>query len=117
MKTGYFLMGRHLHHEEVQRSLAGKLLDASAGLEQNLFAIFSDADMEWHRLEVFYDEVFFPYMIGGIVPGIIAGLIAYYISVPLIRAYQHRRKGVLKAKFSALKKKPHLKADARSKRD
>ena len=73
--------------------------------------------MEWHELSVFYDEVFFPYMIGGIIPGIIAGLICYYISVPLIRAYQKRRKGALKAKLAALKKKAHLSADEHKKSD
>ncbi len=117
MKTGYFLLGRHLQHDDVERSLAGKFVDAGADLQHNFFAIFTDADMEWHRLDVFYDEVFFPYMVGGIVPGIIAGLVCYYVSVPLIRAYQHRRKGVLKAKLAALKKKAHLKADDPSKGD
>jgi uncharacterized protein (DUF2062 family) len=49
--------------------------------------------------------VFFPWIVGGILPGIICGLICYYLSVPIIRAYQNRRKGVLKAKLAALKKK------------
>ncbi|MDX1782085.1 MAG: DUF2062 domain-containing protein [Thalassovita sp.] len=112
MKTGYFLLRRDPHADhEVERSLAGKFVDAGADLQHNFFAIFSDKDMDWHGLSIFYDEVFFPYMIGGVIPGIVAGLIAYYISVPLIRAYQNRRKGVLKAKLTALKKKAHLKAD------
>ena len=54
-------------------------------------------------------------MVGGIIPGIIVGTICYYISVPLIRAYQHRRKGVIKAKFEALKAKAAAKADAKRK--
>jgi uncharacterized protein (DUF2062 family) len=74
-------------------------------------------DGEWHTLRVFSDEVCFPFMIGGIIPGLIAGLIAYYVSVPLIRAYQKRRKGALKAKLAALKKKAHLAADDGKKPD
>jgi uncharacterized protein (DUF2062 family) len=49
--------------------------------------------------------VFFPYMIGGILPGIVAGTIAYYISRPLITAFQNRRKGAIKAKLADLKKR------------
>ena len=118
MKTGYFLLGLGPHDDhEVKRSLAGKFLDAGDNLKDNLFAIFTGRQVEWHELRVFYDEVFFPYMIGGIVPGILTGIIIYYISVPLIRAYQHRRKGALKAKLAALKKKAHLTADDSKKPD
>lgn len=118
MKTGYFLLGRGHHDDhEVHRSLGGKFVDAGENLKDNIMALVSGRDMEWHELSVFYDEVFFPYMIGGIIPGIIAGLICYYISVPLIRAYQKRRKGALKAKLAALKKKAHLSADEHKKSD
>ena len=66
-------------------------------------------------MTIFYREVFFPWMVGGILPGIICGLICYYISVPLIRAYQNRRKkGVLKAKLASLKKKKKQADDTRS---
>ena len=44
-------------------------------------------------------------MIGGILPGIITGLVAYYLTVPVIRAYQSRRRGALNAKLAALKAK------------
>jgi uncharacterized protein (DUF2062 family) len=57
-------------------------------------------------LSEFYDEVFFPYMIGGILPGIVCGIICYYLTAPVIRAYQKRRnKGVLKARLARLKRK------------
>lgn len=118
MKTGYFLLGRGQHDDhEVHRSLAGKFIDAGDNLKDNLFAVFNGQQVEWHELQVFYDEVFFPYLIGGIIPGIVTGIVAYYVSVPVIRAYQHRRKGVLKAKLAALKKKAHLTADDSKKAD
>lgn len=118
MKTGYFLLGRHGGDDhEVHRSLAGKFLDAGENLKDNLLSVFTGKPVEWHELQVFYDEVFFPYMIGGILPGIVTGLVAYYISVPLIRAYQHRRKGALKAKIASLKKKKLRQADEAPKAD
>ena len=56
-------------------------------------------------------------MIGGLIPGIIAATIAYYLSVPLIRAYQRRRKGMIRAKFEAIKKKAAVKTDLGRKAD
>jgi hypothetical protein len=44
-------------------------------------------------------------MIGGIAPGLIMALIVYYLSLPLVIAYQKRRKGFLKEKLLSLKKK------------
>ena len=41
--------------------------------------------------------------------------IAYYLAVPLLRAYQKRRKGAIKAKFDLLKKKASAKAEAKRK--
>lgn len=104
LSTGHFLLGTR-PDDELERSLAGKFAAASGDLLHNVEALFTPARMDWHDLGIFYDEVFFPYMIGGIVPGVIAATIAYYLSVPLIRAYQNRRRKVLRAKLDQLKKK------------
>lgn len=118
LQTGHFILGRAGPGEdEVRRSLGGKFLDAGDDLRNNFVAMFSDRAADWHSLHVFYDEVFFPYMIGGIVPGIITALVCYYLSLPVIQAYQNRRKGALKAKWEALKEKKALKADAKPKQD
>jgi hypothetical protein len=44
-------------------------------------------------------------MLGGIIPGIVCGAICYYISVPLITAYQKSRRKALRAKLDQLTKK------------
>ncbi|MGB7244927.1 MAG: DUF2062 domain-containing protein [Sulfitobacter sp.] len=100
---------------EGSRSLGGKFMDAGRDLRDNFFAMFTDATADWHRLSIFYDEVFFPYLIGGILPGIVCASISYYLAVPVIRAYQKRRKGAIKAKLEALKQKAAAKADAKRK--
>lgn len=43
-------------------------------------------------LLVFLDEVFLPYLIGGIIPGTICGLVCYYTIGPIVNAYQVRRR-------------------------
>ncbi|MGX0974877.1 uncharacterized protein (DUF2062 family) [Roseovarius sp. MBR-51] len=106
LQTGHAILGRStLAEDEISRSLGGKFLDAGDDLKNNFLAIFMDHTADWHNLKVFYDEVFLPYLVGGIVPGIVTALAAYYISLPVITAYQHRRKGVLKAKWTAMKEK------------
>lgn len=104
LKTGHFLLGTRFD-ETVHTTLVGKFAGAAADLKDNLFAIFTGGEANWIKLAKFYDEVFLPYLVGGIVPGIVAGLAAYYVSLPLISAYQNRRRGRLKAKLAELRRK------------
>jgi uncharacterized protein (DUF2062 family) len=118
LQTGHAMLGRStLGEDEISRSLGGKFLDAGDDLKNNFLSIFMDHQADWSGLKLFYDEVFFPYMIGGIVPGIVTALAAYYISLPVITAYQHRRKGVLKAKWVAMKEKKAAKEKQAHKAD
>lgn len=105
LNTGYWLLGTP-QRTGVEHSLGEIFYGAGHDLWFNFRAMFTDDRADWAALTEFYDEVFFPYMIGGILPGIVAGLICYYLSVPVIRAYQKRRnKGVLKARLARLKTK------------
>lgn len=106
LQSGYAILGRPtLAEDELNRSLGGKFVDAGEDLWTNFLSVFSTRSADWHNLEIFYDEVFFPYMIGGLLPGIVAALASYYISLPVITAYQNRRRGLLRAKWAAMKEK------------
>ncbi|MEQ9694567.1 DUF2062 domain-containing protein [Shimia sp. SDUM112013] len=104
LKTGHFLLGTEFQEGEKQ-SLASKFANAGADLWHNFVAMFTDHEMDWTGLSIFFDEVFFPYMVGGIIPGIITGTIAYYLSVPVIRAYQKRRAAKFRRKVAAAQAK------------
>lgn len=107
LKTGHFLLGTEFEENmNIGRRFAGAWRD----LKHNFWAMFTDDRANWHRLQGFYDEVFFPYMVGGVLPGVIAGITCYYLSLPLITAYQNRRKGRLKAKLQELRDKKAAKA-------
>ena len=104
LQTGYWLLGLgEVAHEH--GSIGYKFAKAGEDLWLNFLAIFTPRTAEWSGLTIFYNEVFFPWIVGGILPGIFCGLVCYYVSVPIIRAYQNRRKGALKAKLASLKKK------------
>lgn len=116
LQTGHWLLGTEMKEGE-HRSFGGKFIDAGSDLWSNFLAMFTDATADWHGLSVFWDEVFHPYLVGGIIPGIICASVSYYLCVPLIRAYQKRRKGLIKAKFDALKLKTASKPDAKREAD
>lgn len=66
--------------------------NASAELWANLRAVFTDDIAHWDSFKRFLYRVYLPYMLGGFGPGILAGLALYYLSLPVIAAYQKLRK-------------------------
>lgn len=112
MYSGYWLLGLdtrslsfHRHSPSDPPTVGERFVEAGQSLWHNIKALFTPDTADWTGLTNFYDEVFYPFMIGGILPGIIFGAIMYYVSLPLVTAYQNRRKGALKAKLATLKKK------------
>ncbi|MBD3664609.1 DUF2062 domain-containing protein [Sulfitobacter sp. TSTF-M16] len=114
LKTGHWVLGTEMTEGEL-RSLSRKFGDAGSDLWQNALAIFTDARVDWSGLAIFSRDVFYPYLIGGIVPGMICASAAYYLCVPVLRAYQKRRRGMIKAKFEAMKAKAAAKAEGKRK--
>ncbi|CUH86868.1 hypothetical protein PH5382_00787 [Phaeobacter sp. CECT 5382] len=109
LQTGHWMLGTEFD-EDVDTSLIGKFIDAGKDLKDNLFALFRDQPADWDGLHLFYDEVFFPYLVGGVVPGVITATICYMISLPVIRAYQQHRRSRIKAKFEAIRKRAEMEA-------
>jgi uncharacterized protein (DUF2062 family) len=99
---GHLILGRR-PTDGIERSLGKKFTEAWADLWHNLKAIFTDETMEWAGLVRFHDDVFLPYLVGGLIPGVITASIVYGLSVPVIRAYQNRRRKKLEAKLAQLR--------------
>ncbi|MBQ4825386.1 DUF2062 domain-containing protein [Leisingera sp. HS039] len=111
LQTGHWILGTEFD-EEVDKSLVGKFMAAGGDLKDNLIALFNDRPADWQGLYLFYNEVFYPYMIGGILPGIITATVCYVLSLPVIRVYQQRRRSKIKAKFEAIKQRAEVGTDA-----
>ncbi|MEX0318501.1 DUF2062 domain-containing protein [Ruegeria sp.] len=109
LQTGHFLLGTEFDEDDTQ-GLMGKFGDALGDLKDNFIALFTARDADWHGLGVFYDDVFFPYLVGGIIPGIVAGVVCCYLSLPVTRTYQQRRRAKIKAKFEEIKRLAEAKA-------
>jgi hypothetical protein len=78
----------------------GSFSDAATDLWRNFVAIFTADTAHWLGLAHFWDRVFFPYLVGGFLPGLAAGIAAYFLANPLIAAYQKARLARLKKKFA-----------------
>ncbi|WP_326973167.1 DUF2062 domain-containing protein [Candidatus Rhodobacter oscarellae] len=72
---------------------------ASAELWHNFQALFTSESAHWDRLGRFFWRVMWPYTVGGLVPGVIAGVAAYLLARPAVAAYQRRRISRLKARY------------------
>ncbi|WP_050525604.1 DUF2062 domain-containing protein [Pseudorhodobacter aquimaris] len=94
VELGNYLLG----HPRVMSPLEIFADFGRAGAEfwHNVSSIFTDDVAHWDRLHRFFFRVYLPYLVGGILPGVIAGIVGYYISLPLIIAYQNRRKKKLR---------------------
>jgi hypothetical protein len=73
---------------------------AGAEFWRNVTSLFTSDVAHWDRLHQFFFRVYLPYLLGGIIPGLVAGIAAYYLSLPVIIAYQNRRKKKLRDRLA-----------------
>ena len=114
LTTGHFLLdrgGRMPIDAEGPRSIYGRFADAGEDLWHNFVAVFTDATANWSGLAAFWDAVFLPYLVGGILPGLLCAVAGYWLCLPAIAAYQKARRSKIAAKLAALRDK--AKATAR----
>jgi len=74
---------------------------AAAGqdLWHNLRAAFSDETAHWEGLILFWHRIYFPYLIGSILPGLVTSALCAWATLPLVTAAQTlRRKRTLARK-------------------
>lgn len=89
MSLGHWIMGVQtaLTAEAIGRAFA----HAGRDIWFNLIAAFTDDVTRWDGLLQFWHDIYVPYFIGALGPGIVLSLIAYYVTIPLVQAYQHAR--------------------------
>lgn len=89
MTLGHWLLGVEapLSAEGIARAFG----HAGHDLWRNMVAIFTDDHMQWGGLIQFWNDIYVPYFIGALLPGIILSLIGYYVTIPIVQAYQKAR--------------------------
>ncbi len=80
----------------------GRITDAFAqageGLWDAFLSLFGYGAPDWRKLSAFFTDVVWPYQVGSLLPGIVASIAAYYLTRPLIGAYQAARRKRLAAR-------------------
>ena len=84
---------------------------ASIEFWNNITSLFNDSTAHWDRLHRFFLRVYLPFLLGGSVLGIFSGIAGYYISLPVILAYQNRRKKKLRERLAKRLAARELEAD------
>ena len=89
MTLGHWLLGVEapLSAKEIGRAFGS----AGHDLWRNVVAVFTDDRMQWGGLIQFWHDIYLPYFIGALLPGIIISLVAYYVTIPIVQAYQKAR--------------------------
>lgn len=69
------------------------------GLKATVKSWFGYGHSEIERMAGFWHEIFWPYLLGGILAGPLFGLLTYFLARPMIQAYQNHRRKKLMAKI------------------
>ncbi|MGR3468013.1 MAG: DUF2062 domain-containing protein [Shimia sp.] len=110
LNTGYWMLGIR-PREDMEEGVLRKFGRVWGELWDNAQALLAGQPRDWSRVAVFWQDIFLPFLVGGIVPGLLAGIVMFWLSLPVIRAYQNRRKGLLKARIAAIRAKAAAKLE------
>ena len=89
LRLGRWMLG-------VEGSLApaaifGAFTAAGGQLTHNFLSVFDGRVAHWDQLATFFHTIFLPYLVGGLVPGLIAALIAHHLTLRIVLGYQRHR--------------------------
>ena len=102
IKLGQWMLGQGADPMQAE-GLIQIFAEALADVRNNLFAVFTSEQTHWLGMADFFRGIFLPYLLGGLIPGVLFGLVGYFIALPLVTAYQNRRRLRLKERIAKLK--------------
>lgn len=66
-----------------------------SGLWESFLSLFGYGEPQWGKIALFLQDVCWPYLVGGLMPGLVVAIACYYVTRPLIAAYQRARRARL----------------------
>lgn len=78
--------------------LSDAFSQAADGIWSSLLSLVGLGHSHWAQLVPFFRDVLWPYFLGGLGPGLLAAAASYYLTRPLIAAYQLRRRAKMLAR-------------------
>ncbi len=97
--TPFFAMGAialghwmlDIHTPLTPEMIGDAFAQAGIDLWHNVIALFTPERMHWQGLMQFWSDIYVPYFIGALIPGTVLSAGFYYLTIPIVRAYQHTR--------------------------
>lgn len=80
-------------------SIIAAFTNAGSELWDNARALFTSDVTHWENLATFFGTIFWPFLVGGLLPGLVISLAFYWATIPIVRAYQKIRAGQAKARL------------------
>lgn len=77
---------------------------ATKQLWHNIGALFGPENAQWDRLSIFFDNLFLPYLVGGLIVGLPIAIATHYMVVPIFTAYHNHRIKKMADRIERLKK-------------
>ena len=113
MTLGHWIMGIEapLTAEYIGRAFG----NAGEDLWFNFLAMFGPREAHWEGLTQFWHEIYVPYFIGALGPGFVLSVISYYVTIPLVTAYQKARAATAQERAERRKKMRAKLSEAASK--
>ncbi len=104
LNLGYWMLGSP---ENVSlNGVFAAFAAAGQDLWHNLGAAFTEETAHWDGLILFWQRIYFPYLIGSILPGLATSALFAWISVPIVTAAQALRRKRLLSRRLARKSRP-----------
>ena len=116
VQLGHWILGTGVDAVPA-RLILSAFTNAGGEIWANIVAIFTDTPTQWGQLRHFYYGLFKPYLVGGILPGLISATACYYISLPIILGYQKLRQKKRRERAEALRERAAARLRARSAAD
>jgi uncharacterized protein len=101
---GHWMLG--IHNPLTPEMIGQAFGQAGGEIWHNIRAIFTPEQAHWDKLADFWSDIYWPYFVGSLAPGVLIGLVMYTLTVPLVRAYQAARRKQLQTKLARLKPPP-----------
>jgi uncharacterized protein (DUF2062 family) len=91
MALGRRILGTGLTGRDFER-VREAFMGAAEGLWETLLGLFGRGESQWGKVALVWSEVMLPYLVGGLLPGIVTSIAAYYLVRPLVAGYQAARR-------------------------
>ena len=89
MTLGHWIMG--IKAPLTAKYIGHAFAEAGHDLWFNFLALFGPEKTRWDGLIQFWNEIYLPYFIGALGPALVISAVAYYVTIPLVEAYQKAR--------------------------